>query len=730
LWLSLLFLNKSFFYILAINMADSNSEKTDEEKKDETSVEGEVEVKEESQEPTKNPNIFLRFFLYIFRLLKKLWLLILFAVSLFGVYLYDNIPKIEKDPVYLAFVGPMTGKSASNGISMERGVQLYVRKINEAGGINGRKVILDVYDDQNNPDLAEKAAKDLVAKNRALAVIGHNYSSSSIRAGKIYKKHKIPALSPTATDINVTKNNPWYFRTIFNNDSQGRFLANYVNKILLHKRVSIVEEKSVHGESLAKIFRETTEKIGGKVVFQEQFSQNPETIDQEIAQLVETLAKTENPGLVFLSTHGPEGVKLIKQIKDMGIFAPIAGSDALASEEFIKDFNQHRKERIHLGYYTNDIKIMVPIIFDAASEQVQAFYEDYQTSYTSTPDWRAAFAHDSALVLIKAIENGGISGESTQLAQDRVKIRSYLASLVLPEEAIEGVTGYNYFDQYGDTPKPIAVGVYKNQRIVSALTQLKTIRDPKLLTSLKKSYDENLVVPIDDKFMFRTNIVKSGFKVNSINELDIRKQTYKMDFTIWFRFQGDIDTSRIMFNNALEPIKLGKPLEEHVTQNITYRVYRTTGTFKANFMPSHNVFGRYILGFSFRHMDLPKDNLIFVTDVLGMGLVTQGSQVQNIESMSSVLSPDSGWGVSKVWMYQDIIQTRSLGNPKFISSEKGGVSFSQFNFGFQIKSSRFTLRDLISREYAKYFMILSLFATVFLARNANYSKVTKTNEVQ
>ncbi|MBF0194024.1 MAG: ABC transporter substrate-binding protein [Magnetococcales bacterium] len=712
-------------------MADSKPEQTEEQNKDDTSVaEVEAEAVEKSLESQKKPNIVIRFFSTSYRLIKKLWLLILFAVSFTGVYLYDNLPKIEKEPIHLAFVGPMTGKSASNGISMERGVQLYIRKINKAGGINGRKVILEVYDDQNNPDFAQKAANDLVAKNKALAVIGHNYSSSSIRAGKIYKKHKIPALSPTATDINVTKSNPWYFRTIFNNDSQGRFLANYVNKILLQKRVSIIEEKSVHGESLAKIFRETTEKIGGKIVFQEQFSQNHETIDQEVKQLVDNLSKVENPGLIFLSTHGPEGVKLIKEIKDKGIFAPIAGSDALASEEFIKDFNQHRKERIHLGYYTNDIIIMVPIIFDAASERVQAFYEDYQESFSSTPDWRSAFAHDSALVLLKAIENGGISGDIKDIAQDRVKIRDYLANLLLPEEAIEGVTGYNYFDKYGDTPKPIAVGVYKNQRIVSALTQLKTIRDPKLLTSLKKSYDENLVVPIDDKFMFRTNIVKSGFKVNSIKELDIRKQTYKMDFTIWFRFQGEIDTSRILFNNALEPIKLGEPLEEHVIKDITYRVYRTSGNFKANFMPSHNVFGRYILGFSFRHMDLPKDNLIFVTDVLGMGLVTQGAQVQNIESMSDVLSPDSGWSVSKIWMYQDIIQSRSLGNPKFLSSEKGGVSFSQFNFGFQVKSSRFTLRDLISREYAKYLMILSLFATIFLARNANYSSHIKKNEEQ
>jgi potassium-dependent mechanosensitive channel len=711
-------------------MADSNSDKTDEPAKDVAPVVGDVVQGEEGQKSSGKIMRFFHIFVVIFRLFKRFWLPITFLASIAGVYLYDHLPKVEKEPIHLAFVGPMTGKSSANGISMERGVQLYIRKINSEGGINGRKVILDVFDDQNSADLAEKAAKELVKKSPALAVIGHNYSSSSIRAGKIYKQHKIPAISPTATDLNVTRDNPWYFRTIFNNNSQGRFLANYINKILLKKEVSIIEEQSVHGESLAKIFVETTNEIGGKVIFHEKFSQNPDTLDSEVTRIVDKLAEIEDPGVIFLSTHGPEGIKLIKEIKDKGLFTPIAGSDALASEEFIKEFNQHRKERIHIGYYTNDINIMVPIIFDAASEKVLAFYEEYQTSFDSVPDWRAAFAYDSALVVIKAIERGGISGDIADLAADRVKIRDYLAKLVLPEEAIEGVTGFNYFDEYGDTPKPIAVGVYKNQRIVSALTQLKTIRDPKLITSLKKSYDENLVVPIDDKFMFRTNIVKSGFKVNSIKDFDVRKQTYEMDFTIWFRFQGEIDTGRIQFNNALEPIELGKPLEQNVKNNITYQVYRTRGKFKANFIPSHNVFGRYLLGFSFRHMDLPKDNLIFVTDVLGMGLTTKGSQVQNVDSMSDVLSRDSGWVVSKLWMYQDIIQSRSLGNPKFLSSEKGGVSFSQFNFGFQVKSSRFTLRDLIPREFAKYFMVLSLFASIFLAKSASYSSAppVKTEE--
>jgi branched-chain amino acid transport system substrate-binding protein len=114
-------------------------------------------------------------------------------------------------------------KNAFAGKNMRQAVQLYLDSVNKAGGINGKKIILDVFDDQNDPFKAK--ALEIVEENRALAVIGHNYSSASLSGGEVYKKSGIPAITPTSTDVKITTENEWYFRTIFDNQSQSQIFT-------------------------------------------------------------------------------------------------------------------------------------------------------------------------------------------------------------------------------------------------------------------------------------------------------------------------------------------------------------------------------------------------------------------------------------------------------------------------------------------------------------------------
>ena len=44
------------------------------------------------------------------------------------------------DPIRIGFLPALTGPSSSTGIAMNRGTQLAVNEINNAGGVNGRKI--------------------------------------------------------------------------------------------------------------------------------------------------------------------------------------------------------------------------------------------------------------------------------------------------------------------------------------------------------------------------------------------------------------------------------------------------------------------------------------------------------------------------------------------------------------------------------------------------------------
>ncbi|EDN72032.1 ABC-type leucine transporter [Beggiatoa sp. SS] len=175
--------------------------------------------------------------------------------------------KQEAEPIYLAFIGPLSGDGAAAGKLMTQGIQLYLDTVNERGGINGRKILLDRFDDQNDRTQSRQQALEIVKQNRAVAVIGHWYSSASMSGGEIYKQYHIPALTPGSTNINVTLNNDWYFRNIFTAKSSGEFLAHYVKKVFKEDSVSIIHEEAAYGAYLAKVFEETSLKLGSQIKY-------------------------------------------------------------------------------------------------------------------------------------------------------------------------------------------------------------------------------------------------------------------------------------------------------------------------------------------------------------------------------------------------------------------------------------------------------------------------------
>lgn len=184
------------------------------------------------------------------------------------VYYYNK----QQETIHIAFVGPLSGTDTTAGKAMFQAIQLYLDIVNQRGGIQGRKIILDSFDDRNDVGQAKAKALEIAKQNRAVAVIGHWYSSSSMSAGEIYKQQGIPAIAPGSTSIKVTENNEWYFRNIFSSKSSGRFLANYVKQVFQQTTVSIIHEDDAYGAYLAEVFGQETNKLGMMVKYQWHFA--------------------------------------------------------------------------------------------------------------------------------------------------------------------------------------------------------------------------------------------------------------------------------------------------------------------------------------------------------------------------------------------------------------------------------------------------------------------------
>ena len=644
--------------------------------------------------------------------------LIVTVVLFVVIWFSQDIIKEDGETIYIAFAGPMSGA----GKTMTNAIKLYIDQVNTQKILpDNKKLQLLEFDDENDckaNGAAHNEARRIVEENQAIAVIGHWYSSCSITGGKVYKKYGIPAITPGSVSVKVTKGNEWYFRNIYKGSASGQFLSHYVKQVFKFNQVTIIDDSSGYGSYLAEMFENASVELGMKIT-KYKFREDDKNKHQEFENIVQQLKQNqERAGAILLAVQATDAVKIVKLIKDNNILNAILGGSSFSERTFKEGFDEYPQEKINPGHYTNDIYVATPLIFDTANEKAQKFQEQYKVKYPSTEeiDWSAAYAYDTVMVLVEAIKKAGIDGSTENLKEDRAKLRDALASFNDVNQALEGTTGFNYFDDNRDAQKPVAIGVYKNKNIVSALTQFQVIRNLNEISDLKVATASERVLMIGDKYMYKTNVVYTGIKINEISDPDFANLTVVLDFHLWFRSQGNFKPQQIEFLNAVDPkeleVQLENPIEvPKVKDQITYSVYKIKGKFKADFLASNFAYKQHIIGVSFHHKYLTRNNLIYVTDVLGMG---KADTVLNKLQTDQVLSPASGWSTEQVRFFQDVTKKFSLGDPEYLNVQGGTIDYSRFSATILVKKNEFTLRGKLPYNYAQNIIVLSSIFIILL----------------
>lgn len=623
-------------------------------------------------------------------------LLLLVAAVALAIPLIQRSQR-ESEPIHIAFAGPMTGDGAAAGQMMTRAIQLYLDEINEQGGINGRRVELKIYDDQDDPETARVVAQQIVDDGQAVAVIGHWFSSSSIAAGDIYRENQIPAISPGSVDPQVTADNDWYFRSIYTSDVPGRFIAHYSAHVLQRTAVTLIHEDLPYGANLANAVGETAATLNlevNRIGFE---TGDPELADR-FDEIVEEVQQLDNSGVIVLAVHATEAHQLVQRIRDAGLANPIIGGSSLSEQTFVDGLRKLTRSSPDADRYSRQLYVTTPFLFDTANELAQRFRQRYELEYQELPDWSAAFAHDAALVL--ATQLSGLEYDK-DLAVFRSNLRDSLAAVDRIDRAVLGVTGPTFFTAQGDALKPAAIGQFRQDTMISALTQLEL--PASALTGTEQANAADVVT---------TAVVYTGVKIDNFSEIDFGDMTCSVQGEISFRHQDEVDFSLLVFQNAVEPFDLGEPIIDTVDGAIRYRRYQFKQQFKMDFLPDRS-FGEHFLGVSFRHRDLSRHRLVFVPDLVGMG-VTASTSLKQIVAQQNLISPNLGWRISDVLFFQDTIDESAMGNPELLATIGGVVPYSRFNAAIRIEQDAIRMRRQLDQEIAQYVLVAAISLSILM----------------
>ena len=339
----------------------------------------------------------------------------------------------------------MTGGSASYGVSSKNAIELALKQINAKGGVNGKKLELVVADNKSDATEGANAMQKLVSKDKVVAIIGPNLSSSCIASSAINGAGKVPAISPLGTNPSVTvdpatkKVRPYNFRACFIDPFQGTVMANFATGELKVKNAAImVDNSSDYAKGLAQFFKENFLKNGGAVVSEESYLQKDTDFKATLTKI-----KAQNPDFLYIPGYYQEVGLIIKQAREMGLNVPVAGGDGWDSSKLPELAGAKALDNTFFS------SLYSP---DDASDLNKAFVSEYKKAYNQTPDVFAALSYDSTLVIAQAIT------DAKSADPDPAKIAEAMAKV----KGLQGVAGSIMFDEFHNPVRSAVIIEHKD----------------------------------------------------------------------------------------------------------------------------------------------------------------------------------------------------------------------------------------------------------------------------
>ncbi|MDO6386925.1 branched-chain amino acid ABC transporter substrate-binding protein [Uliginosibacterium sp. 31-12] len=235
--------------------------------------------------------------------------------------------------VKIGFAAPLTGPQAHYGKGYQNGVQLALDDANALNPqIGGQAVKFELVaeDDMADPRTATQVAQRVLDAGVA-GVIGHFNSGTSIPASKVYSDAGMPQIAMATAPAFTQQGFKTTFRSMTSDTQQGSVMGKFVVAKLGAKKVAVIDDRTAYGQGLADEFDKAVKAAGGSVVARE-FTTDKASDFMAIL----TSIKGKKPDVIFFGGTDAQSGPLAKQLKQIGLNAPLLSGEMTRSDTFLK----------------------------------------------------------------------------------------------------------------------------------------------------------------------------------------------------------------------------------------------------------------------------------------------------------------------------------------------------------------------------------------------------------
>ncbi len=173
---------------------------------------------------------------------------------------------VYNDRVDWGVMMDLSGPAAGNEVPWTRGLQAYIRKVNEAGGVNGRKINLLIEDDRYDTAMVRANYERLVTQTNVLAISGMGSSTAQAAMAGIIKSGKVPIVGAYALARTLYEPaNPMYYAGFCGNREMAQAGVGHFSERLKLKnpKVAVVHLDVAGGKEFADFVNTEVSKLGG-----------------------------------------------------------------------------------------------------------------------------------------------------------------------------------------------------------------------------------------------------------------------------------------------------------------------------------------------------------------------------------------------------------------------------------------------------------------------------------
>ena len=292
----------------------------------------------------------------------------------------------------LGGTGPLTGGASIYGLAAQRGAQIAVDEIREAGG--DIQFDLRYEDDVHVAETAVNAYNTLKGWGMQIS-LGSVTSTPGIATSALNYEDRIFALTPSASSPDVIEGKDNVYQMCFSDPNQGLASAQYIYEQGLGESVYIIwKNDDIYSTGIKDQFMAEAEALGLNVVGDSTFTED--TQNDFTVQLTD--AQQKGADLIFLPMYYQPASLILTQADQMGYEPKFFGVDGMDGILTMEGFDATLAEGVML---------LTPFNADATDEATVAFVTKYQDLYGETPNQFAADAYDCVYALKQALETAG-----------------------------------------------------------------------------------------------------------------------------------------------------------------------------------------------------------------------------------------------------------------------------------------------------------------------------------